>query len=146
MYEFIDNHTDLESLKEDEFIELINNEVSGASYKVAQCCLLYYIGYPCSIMPVDSGMKDVLLPCIGYEKQKSGIGHEYARKTLEKDVSKIDKKKFIEETGLKINEEDFNWWAHLSLIYYKRKHCNKKDKTCPLHNDELSLKEECLER
>ena len=144
MYNFIDNHKDLNILEEDEFISLINKEVTGASYKVAQCCLLYYRGYPNSIMPVDSGMKDVLLPCLGYEKQKSGIGHEYARKKLEKEVAVIDKKKFINENGLNINENAFNWWAHLSLIYYKRKYCNKKNKQCPLHSDEVHIKEECL--
>lgn len=146
MYDFIDNHKDLNILEEDEFISLVNKEVIGASYKVAQCCLLYYKGYPNSIMPVDSGMKDVLLPCLGYEKQKSGIGHEYARKELEKDVAFIDKKKFIEENGLDISENAFNWWAHLSLIYYKRKYCNKKNQHCPLHSDEIHIEEECLER
>lgn len=146
MYNFIDNHKDLNFLEDDDFIELINNEVTGASYKVAQCCLLYYKGYPNYIMPVDSGMKDVLLPCLGYEKQKSGIGHEYARKELEKDVAVIDKKKFIEENGLDINENAFNWWAHLSLIYYKRKYCNKKDQHCPLHNEDIYIEEKCLKR
>lgn len=146
MYNFIDNHKNLNILEEDEFISFVNKEVTGASYKVAQCCLLYYKGYPNSIMPVDSGMKDVLLPCLGYEKQKSGIGHEYARKELEKDVAVIDKKKFIDENELNIDENAFNWWAHLSLIYYKRKYCNKKNQYCPLHSDGVHIEEECLER
>ena len=146
MYNFIENHKDLNSLEDDDFIELISKEVIGASYKVAQCCLLYYKGYPNSIMPIDSGMKDVLLPCLGYEKQKSGIGHEYARKELEKDVASIEKKKFIDKNGLGIDENAFNWWAHLSLIYYKRKYCNKKDLNCPLHNKDVHIEEKCLNR
>lgn len=146
MIKFISSHSDLNNLKDDAFIKLINDEVVGASYKVAQCCLLYYKGYPCSIMPVDSGMKDVLLPCLGYPKQKSGIGHEVARLLLEDDVSRIDKKQFIKENNLNITEESFNWWAHLSLIYYKRQHCNKKDTDCSLHNNGINLKETCLEK
>ena len=146
MIKFISSHSDLNNLKDDAFIKLINDEVVGASYKVAQCCLLYYKGYPCSIMPVDSGMKDVLLPCLGYPKQKSGIGHEFARLLLEDDVSRIDKKQFIKENNLNITEESFNWWAHLSLIYYKRQHCNKKDTDCSLHNNGINLKETCLEK
>lgn len=146
MYNFIENHKNLDILEECDFIKLINGEVIGASYKVAQCCLLYYKGYPNSIMPVDSGMKDVLLPCLGYKKQKSGIGHEYARQSLEKDVAIINKRKFIDQNGLNINEKEFNWWAHLSLIYYKRKYCNKKNQLCPLHTKEIQINEECLER
>ena len=147
MINFIEKNKNLDQLKDEEFIKKINIEVNGASYKVAQCCLLYYKGYPCSIMPVDSGMKDVLLPCIGYDKQKQGVGHEIARLLLEEDVNSIDKKEFIKNNGLNINEEEFNWWAHLSLIYYKRQHCNKKDAECPLHEiKNYEIREECLGR
>ena len=47
MIKFISSHSDLNNLKDDAFIKLINDEVVGASYKVAQCCLLYYKGYMC---------------------------------------------------------------------------------------------------
>ena len=83
---------------------------------------------------------------IGYERYKAGIGHEFARQALEQDVSLIDKMKFIHENDLNIPEYAFNWWAHLSLIYYKRQHCNKKEVNCPLHKNDIQLNEECLQK
>ena len=77
-------------LSNDELIELLANNVHGASYKVAQCCVLYVKNYHCDVMPVDSGLKDMTLPCIGFSKHKDGIGHEYARKEIESIVKKND--------------------------------------------------------
>ena len=46
MIKFIDLHeNDLLNKSNDELINLIANNVEGASYKVAQCCVLYMKGY-----------------------------------------------------------------------------------------------------
>jgi endonuclease III len=140
MSRFIKTTLDIDALSDDEFLEKVDKEVKNASYKVAQCCLLYRKLYPNNIMPVDSGMKDVMLPCLGYPKQKEGRGHELARKLLEQDVTKIDKPQFIRNNNLNISENEFNWWAHLSLIYYKRAFCNKKNPQMCIFNDIRGLK------
>jgi len=146
MSKLIKETANIDELSDNEFLEKVNKNVKGASYKVAQCCLLYRRGYPNDIMPVDSGMKDVMLPCLGYPKQKEGYGHELARKILEQDVSQIDKQQFIRNNNLEITVDEFNWWAHLSLIYYKRAFCNKKDLDRCILNDtkELKLKHICM--
>lgn len=131
----------------EELIELIANYVKGASYKVAQCCVLYINDYHCEIMPVDSGMKDMMLPCIGFNDQKGGIGHEHARKELESVVRELDLKPLIIKNGyqhLKFPEEhSYMWWAHLVLIYYKRHYCNKHNPNmCPI-NHKINVLEKC---
>ena len=129
MAQFIKDNPNMDRFSDDEFMKKVSKNVKGASYKVAQCALLYRRGYPNEIMPVDSGLKDVMLPCIGYPKQKAGYGHEIARKLLEKDIGQINKLNFIENNKMNITAYQFNWWAHLSLIYYKRACCNKKKLT-----------------
>lgn len=49
----------------DELIRAFATHVRGASYKVAQCALLYARGYHCGIIPVDSGMVTRLAPALG---------------------------------------------------------------------------------
>ena len=125
MINLINKYNDkLLKYENDELIELIAKNVNGASYKVAQCCVLYMRDYHCGIMPVDSGMKDMAIPCIGLGEFKDGIGHEYARKELETIINKVDLKKLIIKNGydnLKFPINGlYNWWAHLVLIYYKR--------------------------
>lgn len=138
MINFIENHHDLTSLSNEELIEAINKNVTGASYKVAQCCTLYMKGYyESGIMPVDSGMKDMLLPCLVFPTYKAAIGHDYLRKELEKLVKNIDLKDVISKNGynnLKIPDtSNATWWSHLVLIYFKRHFCNKhKPEECPL--------------
>ena len=124
-------------------LEIAKN-VYGASYKVAQCCVLYLKGYYCGVMPVDSGMKDVLLPCIGFEKKKGAIAHEILRKQLENLVGGIDFKDIIYNNGFgQLDIEDYTnatWWVHLVLIYYKRYFCNKSvGRKCPLYVNSLCI-------
>lgn len=136
---FIENFYDeLDKYNNDELIELISKNVQGASYKVAQCCVLYMRGYYCGVMPVDSGMKDVLLPCIGFAKYTGALSHEILRKELEEIVSTIDLASIVKENGYQglitlPKDKILTWWTHLVLIYFKRFFCNKhKPKQCPL--------------
>jgi len=146
MSQFIRTTPNIDGLCDDDFLKKVDAEVKGASFKVAQCALLYRKGYPNEIMPVDSGMKDVMLPCLGYLKQKDGYGHELARKLLEQDINQIHKLKFIKDNSLEITKDEFNWWAHLSMIYYKRAFCNKKNPdTCVLNGiKSLKLNHTCI--
>lgn len=136
---FIENFYDrIEKYSNEELIVLISKSVHGASYKVAQCCVLYYRGYYCGVMPVDSGMKDVLLPCIGFTGHKGSIAHEILRKKLEEIVTKLDLERIIVQNGYNglitiPKDTPLTWWAHLVLIYFKRFYCNKhKPDQCPL--------------
>ena len=133
------NKLTLKKESNDVLIEKIAKNVNGASYKVAQCCVLYMRGYYCGIMPVDSGMKDIELPCIGFEKYNNAIGHDNLRKQLQLLIENNDLKEIIVSNGYEnLNIPDYSnatWWAHLVLIYFKRHYCNKHNpKNCPLIN------------
>jgi hypothetical protein len=138
MFTFIQKKSDtLKGLSNNRLIELIKDEVDGASYKVAQCCALYYRGYHCGIIPVDSGMKDMLLPCLGVSLPNGSRGNEEGRKILEFYVRSNQKLRIlISKNGYDEKIEKYHplfWWAHLVLIYYKRFFCNKHcSKNCPL--------------
>lgn len=139
MINFIEKYyNDLDKYNNEKLIELISKNVHGASYKVAQCCVLYLRGYYCGIMPVDSGMKDVLLPCIGFTKRNGSIAHEILRKELEEIVKKLDLESIVDKNGYSKlitipKNTPFTWWSHLVLIYFKRFYCNKhKPDLCPL--------------
>ena len=98
-------------------------------------------------MPVDSGMKDNLLPCIGFNTYKNAIGHDILRKELQDLVKDNNLKDIIIKNGYEsLNIPDYNnatWWAHLVLIYFKRHYCNKhKPEECPLKSV-LNLKCMC---
>lgn len=140
MIDFIELHEEELKIKSnDELIKLISDNVNGASYKVAQCCVLYMRGYYCGIMPVDSGMKDVELPCMGFEKYKNAIGHDIFRKQLQELIVNNNLRDVIINNGYEeLNIPDYSnatWWAHLVLIYFKRHYCNKHNpKNCPLAN------------
>ncbi len=140
MIEFIENNKlTLKKESNDVLIEKIAKNVNGASYKVAQCCVLYMRGYYCGIMPVDSGMKDIELPCIGFEKYNNAIGHDNLRKQLQLLIENNDLKEIIVSNGYEnLNIPDYSnatWWAHLVIIYFKRHYCNKHNpKNCPLIN------------
>ena len=140
MIEFIENNKlTLKKESNDVLIEKIAKNVNGASYKVAQCCVLYMRGYYCGIMPVDSGMKDIELPCIGFERYNNAIGHDNLRKQLQLLIENNDLKEIIVSNGYEnLNIPDYSnatWWAHLVLIYFKRHYCNKHNpKNCPLIN------------
>lgn len=126
----------------EELINQIANNVDGASYKVAQCCVLYAKGYYCGIMPVDSGMKDVLGFCLGFDYPKNNKGHDIFRLQLENLVHKIDFWDLANELGYTSNcnipLKNQTWWVHLVLIYYKRFYCNKCNPSkCLLHKNNL---------
>ena len=140
MIDFLGKYdNEIKTLSNDELIKLIADNVSGASYKVAQCCALYVRGYYSGIMPVDSGMKDTELPCLGFEQYKNALGHDILRKELETLVKNNNMKKIIKKNGYQdLNIEDYDnatWFCHLVLIYYKRYFCNKHNpEECPLMN------------
>lgn len=142
MIKFIEKfYNELDEYNNERLISLISKNVYGASYKVAQCCVLYLRGYHCGIMPVDSGMKDVLLPCIGFTKHNGSIANEILRKELEEIVKKLDLESIIKKNGyselIKIpGNAPFTWWSHLVLIYFKRFYCNKhRPELCPLRKE-----------
>lgn len=140
MIDFIEKYdNEIKTLSNDELIKLIADKVRGASYKVAQCCVLYIRGYYSGVMPVDSGMKDVELPCLGFEQHKNALGHDILRKELETIVKDNNMGEIIKQNGyeeLKVeNYDNATWFCHLVLIYYKRYFCNKHNpEICPLRN------------
>ena len=148
MIDFIEKYdNEIKTLSNDELIKLIADNVSGASYKVAQCCVLYIRGYYSGIMPVDSGMKDVELPCLGFEQYKNALGHDILRKELETIVKDNNMEEIIKQNGyeeLKVeNYDNATWFCHLVLIYYKRYFCNKHNpEICPLR-DYVEVKCKC---
>lgn len=148
MINFIEKYQDnILEFDNETLIKLIAENVSGASYKVAQCCVLYIKDYHCGIMPVDSGMKDVELPCLGFKKYNNALGHDILRKELEELCCGIDFEKIIKENGYSsLNIPDYKnatWWAHLVLIYYKRSFCNKHAfEKCPLKKC-VNINEKC---
>lgn len=148
MIDFIEKYdNEIKTLSNDELIKLIADNVNGASYKVAQCCVLYMRGYYSGIMPVDSGMKDVELPCLGFEQYKNAVGHDILRKELEKLTKDNNMKEIIKQNGYEeLKIYDYNnatWFCHLVLIYYKRYFCNKHNPdSCPL-KDSVEVKCKC---
>ena len=148
MINFIEKYdNEIKILPNDELIKLIADNVNGASYKVAQCCVLYVRGYYSGIMPVDSGMKDVELPCLGFEQYKNALGHDILRKELEALVKDNNMEEIIKQNGyeeLKVEDYDnATWFCHLVLIYYKRYFCNKHNpENCPLRN-QVAIKCKC---
>ena len=120
----------LEQLSNDELIDLLRKEIWGAGYKVAQASVLYIRGYHTGVIVVDSGMKDLLGPCLGFVTSAADKGHELMRKQLEALALTIDYQNLLRETGygdvaerLAPKEVD-HWWVHLVLIYFKREFCN----------------------
>jgi len=98
-------------------------------------------------MPVDSGMKDVELPCLGFEQYKNALGHDILRKELEALVKDNNMEEIIKQNGyeeLKVEDYDnATWFCHLVLIYYKRYFCNKHNpENCPLRN-QVAIKCKC---
>jgi hypothetical protein len=111
----------------DEFIETFARSVDSASFKVGQCAALYARGYHCGIIPVDSGMCDMLAPIVPVPYPHNGIGHEIVRKRLEEFTR--DNDCFMKEQSrlhkwLSVPNTPATWWLHLLLIYYKRLYWN----------------------
>ena len=128
----------IENISNTELIDDIAKNVDGASYKVGQCCVLYAKGYYCGVMPVDSGMKDMLAPCLGYKTGKTAIAHETVREQLEAFTKSHDWIEIANKLGYdkKITlpkDKPLTWWVHLVMINYKRHFCNnRKPNECPL--------------
>lgn len=141
MSKYIDNNLvskDIKIIPNSEMIADIAKNVEGASYKVGQCCVLYAKGYYCGIMPVDSGMKDMLAPCLGYTTGKTAIAHEMVREQLEEFTRSYDWLEIATRLGydksiILPKDKPLTWWVHLVMINYKRYFCNnRKPGDCPL--------------
>jgi len=141
MSKYIDNKLtsiDIKNISSSKIISDIAKNVDGASYKVGQCCVLYAKGYYCGIMPVDSGMKDMLAPCLGYKTGKTAVAHELVRDQLEKFTKDYNWLEIATKLGYDTHitlpqDKPLTWWVHLVMINYKRHFCNnRKPDECPL--------------
>lgn len=132
----------LQETENDALINLFAERVKGSGYKVAQCAMLYAKGYHCGIFPVDSGMKDMLGPCLGLALPKGPIGHEVMRKQIEQTLNGQPEAYYALAQQLGYGSLQLptdrapTWWAHLALIYFKRRYCNMHTPHfCPLRAD-----------
>ncbi|MFJ6785566.1 hypothetical protein [Streptomyces yangpuensis] len=122
--------TDPATLDRQTLIQEIADQVRGASYKVAQCAVLYARGYHCGIIPVDSGMVTKLAPALNISLPSGPRAHEDFRHLLEGTIT-ADPAAFramAERHQHKVTIPDDTaptWWAHLVLIYFKRLYLNK---------------------
>lgn len=141
MVAYLEKYKTDESFFQKSDLEIINDidkYVDGASFKVGQCCALYAKGYYCGIMPVDSGMKDMLAPCLGLKTGKRPIDHETVRLQMQEIAAGYDWLAVAKELGydkaISLPEDaPLTWWLHLVLINYKRYFCNnRKPAECPL--------------
>jgi hypothetical protein len=126
----------------DTLIRQIADQVLGAGFKVAQCAALYAKGYHCGIIPVDSGMVQLLGPCIGMRLPSGMHGHEVMRRHLERLVRRFPEAfraiatatGHVPELTLPTSAPP-TWWVHLVLIYFKRRFCNQHQlSACPFRN------------
>lgn len=121
----------------DRIIHKFAARVHHASFKVAQCAVLYARGYHCGIIPVDSGMVTKLGPALGVSLPRTPIAHEDMRRILQCCVTERaqDYLELIEQNGYKISipaTTEPTWWMHLVLIYFKRLHLNRPGmRLCP---------------
>jgi hypothetical protein len=126
-------------LSNDGLVETIVTSVDGAGYKLAQCAALYAKGYHCGIIPVDSGMADMLGPCLGLKLPRGGYRHEAMRKKLEAEVLQQPNafRALPGATGysqlIRVPvDQPPTWWVHLVLVYFKRSYCNRMSpEGCP---------------
>ncbi|MGV9312116.1 hypothetical protein ACWDR0_07960 [Streptomyces sp. NPDC003691] len=122
----------------DALITAFAQEVRGASYKVAQCALLYARGYHCGVIPVDSGMVTKLAPALAVSLPSGPVAHERFRHLLEAVVEDRadDLRSLSRSSGyaVSIPEQTVpSWWTHLVLIYFKRLYLNgPSPRLCPL--------------
>jgi hypothetical protein len=132
-----DEGTNPHTVAPDELIGRFAAEVQQASFKVAQCAVLYARGYHCGVMPVDSGMVTRLAPLLGLRLPTGPVAHERMRITLEACVHDRprDYRGIIDRTGYAVTLPDTaapTWWAHLVLIYFKRLYLNRPGpRLCP---------------
>jgi hypothetical protein len=105
-------------------------EVHQASFKVAQCAILYARGYHCGIIPVDSGMVTKLAPVLGICLPAGPIAHEHMRLLLQacvadraddyRHLARVNGHQVVIPAGATPT-----WWVHLVLIYFKRLYLNR---------------------
>lgn len=127
----------------DEAIATLRANVWGASYKVAQCAVLYVKGYHCGIFPVDSGMVTMLGPCLGLQLSRGDVAHEQMRRIIEECIE-VDASCYRElaaalaySDAISLPNSAPTWWAHLALIYYKRRFCNRhRPEACALRGSD----------
>lgn len=126
----------------DELVEEFAREVQGAGFKVAQCAVLYAKGYECGIIPVDSGMVDMLSPLVPVRLPKSSLAHEIVRRWVEHLVKCASHQisAIAEGAGFPGLAEvgALTWWTHLVLIYYKRTYWNKGLQVGPFRREPVS--------
>jgi hypothetical protein len=129
--DFIDSHTDTDLLHGDatSVIAAFAAEVAHASYKVAQCSLLYARGYHCGIIPVDSGMITRLAPAVGLRLSSSAVAHEQMRLYLEAHADTngdhYTRLLYQQQAVALPARANPSWWLHLVLIYFKRRYLNQ---------------------
>jgi endonuclease III len=130
--------TDPHTVDIDELINRFAAEVRQASFKVAQCAVLYARGYHCGVMPVDSGMVTRLAPVLGLTLPLGSVAHERMRTVLQACVhDRPDEYRHIaDQHGYAVTIPDTvvpTWWAHLVLIYFKRLYLNRPGpRLCPV--------------
>ncbi|MGW8375423.1 hypothetical protein [Streptomyces sp. ODS28] len=127
--------TDLTSMPADELIAAFAEQVHGASFKVAQCAVLYARGYHCGIVPVDSGMVTKLAPALGFDLSTGPTAHEEFRRLLEDAADRHADTLRQLAVGRRVTipaSVTPTWWTHLTLIYFKRLYLNRPPgRLCP---------------
>ncbi|MFE0132352.1 hypothetical protein ACFWY6_12390 [Streptomyces sp. NPDC059037] len=113
----------------DSLVHGFAHEVRGASFKVAQCAVLYARGYHCGIIPVDSGMVTKLAPALGAALDSGAVAHEQFRFLLEEGVHarSVDFRQLVDALDYRVSIPvgvEPTWWVHLVLIYFKRLYLN----------------------
>jgi hypothetical protein len=128
---------DVVGIEPNELIRLLASSVHQASYKVAQCAVLYARGYHCGVIPVDSGMVTKLAPCLDIQLSRGSMAHQEMRALLERCVCEraADYRELAHSLDYAVTIPDGappTWWAHLVLIYFKRLYCNRPSpRLCP---------------
>jgi len=131
LVDFVDHEQDgVLDADPDMVIQRFAAQVRHASFKVAQCAVLYARGYHCGIIPVDSGMVTKLGPALGVALPRGPVAHEALRGLLQHCVTDRahDYRQLIERNGYRISipaSAEPTWWMHLVLIYFKRLHLNR---------------------
>ncbi|MGH8900098.1 MAG: hypothetical protein ACRDYA_00050 [Egibacteraceae bacterium] len=114
----------------DALIGRFASKVAHASYKVAQCAVLYSRGYHCGIIPVDSGMVTKLAPALGIHLPSGSVAHEHMRALLQTCLRDrvSDYRRLVGDHGYAVTVPAAavpSWWLHLVLIYFKRLYLNR---------------------
>jgi len=118
-------------------IQRFAKDVRQASFKVAQCAILYARGYHCGIIPVDDGMVRRLAPVLGLYLPAGPKAHEHMRRELETSVAARpdDYRELAQQHRYRVTipaDVPPTWWVHLMLIYFKRLYLNRPaSRLCP---------------